>query len=155
MGSGGHRHDSQNPQARKPFPHFPFAFAHAFPAARLALYSGSVANRSAFSLPGKCLTGRPSLLTVHQPTGGPYGPELYRHHLIGFVGVVSHFPFTLSPSCYKPAETRVEKRPQRRGTLRPPREGAYVSRHDPVTRQPAYRSRFEPVGANSRAIVTP
>jgi hypothetical protein len=68
------RYDSQNPQSRKPFPHFPFTFSHAFPPARLALYSGSVANRSAFSLPGKCLTGRPFLLTVHQPTGGPCGP---------------------------------------------------------------------------------
>jgi hypothetical protein len=46
--------------------YFRFAFSHAFPAVRLALYSGSVTYRSAFSLPGKCLTGLPFRLTVHQ-----------------------------------------------------------------------------------------
>jgi hypothetical protein len=44
--------------------HFPFAFSHAV--TRLALYSRSVANRSAVSLPEKCLTGMPFRLTVHQ-----------------------------------------------------------------------------------------
>src|ERR1700676_3463662 len=37
---------------------------------RLARYSGSVAYRSALSLPGKCLTGMPFRVTVHQPLGG-------------------------------------------------------------------------------------
>jgi hypothetical protein len=37
---------------------------------RLARYSGSVAYSSAFSLPGKCLTGRPFRLIVHQVRGG-------------------------------------------------------------------------------------
>jgi hypothetical protein len=66
---------------------FPFAFTHALPVIRLARYSGSVAYSLAFSLPGKCLTGRPFRLTV-----GMMRPGLYRHHLIGFVGVVAgHF----------------------------------------------------------------
>jgi hypothetical protein len=45
--------------------HFPFGFSHTFSATRLARYSGSVAYRSAFSLPGKCLTGMPFRFTVH------------------------------------------------------------------------------------------
>jgi hypothetical protein len=44
--------------------HFPSSFSHAV--TRLALYSRSVANRSAVSLPEKCLTGMPFRLTVHQ-----------------------------------------------------------------------------------------
>src|ERR1700730_5411134 len=55
--------------------HFPFVFSQAFLGTRLARYSGSVAYRSAFSLPGKCLTERPFRLTVHQPLGGPRGPD--------------------------------------------------------------------------------
>src|SRR6202043_4076420 len=55
--------------------YFLFAFSQAFPVTRLARYSESVAYRSAFALPGKCLTGRPFRLTVHQPLGGPCGPD--------------------------------------------------------------------------------
>src|SRR6266702_3081713 len=44
--------------------HFPFAFSHAV--TRLALHSRSVANRSAVSLPEKCLTGMPFRLAVHK-----------------------------------------------------------------------------------------
>src|SRR5258707_1156558 len=45
--------------------HFPFAFSHRFPSNRLARYSGSVAYRSAFSLPRKYRTGMPFRFTVH------------------------------------------------------------------------------------------
>src|ERR1700716_4660597 len=61
--------------------HFPLVFSQTFLGTRLARYSGSVAYRSAFSLPGKCLTGRPFRLTVHQLLGGPWGP--------GSIGITS------------------------------------------------------------------
>jgi len=97
--AGGRRHDSQNPKARKPFPHFPFAFSQAFPAARLARYSGSVAYRLAFSLPGKCLTRRPFRLTVHQPLGGPCGP--------GSIGATSEASLGSSPGFHFLAVNRL------------------------------------------------
>jgi hypothetical protein len=76
--------------------HFPFAFSHAFPAARLALYSGSVANRWAFSLPGS-LTGRPFRLTVHRYEAAHAAPALSAppRKLIGIV--VGHFHFGFGP----------------------------------------------------------
>jgi hypothetical protein len=91
---------------RKIARYFPSAFSHAFPAVRLALYSGSVAYCLAFSLPGKCLTGVPFRLTVHQPLGGPCGPRLNRHHLIGFVGVVAGHSFAFSPTSANRASIR-------------------------------------------------
>src|SRR5258708_39882203 len=54
--------------------YFPLRLLPRLPVTRLARYSGSVAYRSAFSLPGKCLTGMPFRLTVHHPLGGPCGP---------------------------------------------------------------------------------
>jgi hypothetical protein len=57
-------------------------------------------------------------------------------------------PFHLA-FAFRPSSTRRRKRngPSVRGTLRPPRESAYVSQHDSITRQSANRSRFEPVCA--------
>jgi hypothetical protein len=79
----------------------------------------------------------------------PMRPELYRHHLIGFVGIVCHLPFAFSPEAGRTPSVDGSPSVSRRWATEPfPRSGrpksvaSEASRISPTVFQPAAVTAF-------------